>query len=301
MLVIGDAALKELKPDHNVKTIEIIGELDQQALIANTLNAPVIYSTLNRYSKEYNLKNNKKLLIYNCNELASLDKLTTTTFSKKPSFVFASPSLLFMIESIKVTERFYDVGNWETAVKSYNYLLKKYIVPAMEQYPNIVKRLDLNAVPLYSFVTNSNLIHDTYYDFKEYKTYKEEDLHNIFMSHIRKNFTYVSYSNNKSELFTGIWKVYTLEDKIATVLERAYVIAINEFVIPFWLKNRAMPINIDYMFKNALMIIVSTTTSEWFADFIIRYYNTILTKYNDEYVNIFANAVKFNEIHEVEE
>ena len=299
MLVVGDAALKEIKPDHNVSRIEVIGKSDHEYYVEHILNAGYTCEIVNRYCKKFELKNKRKLFYYSTEELGSLDNLVEEHFAKNCEFKFAPPRVLFMLESIKVREIFYDVYNWDKAVKTYNYLFKNHILPLKLHDKDILKEISLQAVSYYTFVTSSPLINNNLYEFKKFKFYKEEDLSNIYASFSRNNYMKLLYKNNVNDLNDITWSTYTLEEKIAAVLERVYTLATNEFIIPFWQEHKKIPRNIKEILKRTLMIIVSTTQCEWFADFIVHHYLIINNKFNRYFVNIFTNAIKFGDLEKI--
>lgn len=299
MLIIGDAALKELKKDHDIVDVEIISTGEQINYVENVMNTSKQYNILNNYTKSYILNSKRTLLLYNSNELHILDKILDYTFSNKCKFVYAPAKILYVIEYIKVTEMFHDVYYWEKSVKNFNYLLKQHILPMQKQEDRLIKKLELYSVKFYSFVLNHKSINNTYYKYREFDTFKEEDLYNIFSYNRKNTFNNVSFASNRTEISMVKWKSYTLEEKLGAVLERAYTVAVNDFVIPYWLEYKKMPLNTRELFKKALMIIVSTSSTDVFAMFIILHYNIILSKFNRYFINIFSNAMKYGDIEQI--
>ena len=188
---------------------------------------------------------------------------------------------------------------WEKAVKNFNYLLKEHILPMKEHDDKILKKLELYSTKFYHFVVSSDLINYDFYNFRNYDVVNEIDLYNIFAFNEKNNFNNLSYSSNRNEISKPIWKIYTLEEKIGCVLERAYTIATNEFIIPYWIEHKKMPLNNRELFKKALMIMTSTTSTDLFAMFIILHYNIILSKFNKQFINIFNNALKYGDIETI--
>ena len=299
MLVIGDLALKQFRKDHKVDNIEIIGFKDYEIYIENTLNASKTSTLLSNICKLYDLKENRKLLYFSANENFLLRNLLDETFSKDLSFKYASPQLLYILESIKITERFHNIINWEESIFKFNYLLRTHILPLREYEPKILKLLEIKSIEYHDLAVTSNLLDKTKFKYRNFDIFKEDDIHNIFTLSIRNTYNNVSFGKEKCLLQESVWKTYNHNEKILTVLERAYVIAINEFVIPHWLEKKKMPINAESLLKKALMIITSTTNSTWFATFIAYNYTEIIQNFNPQYINIFNNAIKYNDLEEI--
>ncbi len=293
MLIIGDLALKQIKEDHEVKTIEIISNPDQEVFIKNTLKTINPCKIVNYYTKTYFTKNYKKIIVYNSMGSKFLRDIINNTFSSGIKYKFATAKILYIIESIKITEFFYDVNNWVASVNNFNYLLKNEIIKIAETEKNIMNDLRKESIDYYDFVVDSKLIDEDPYKFKPFKDYKEESLHELFAESKTYGYTNACYASNKFRIHETIWMTYTHKQKIGSVLERAYVIASNEFILPFKKEYKSPIIDAHQMFLKALMIIVSSSLDTWFQLFIVCNYDELVNLYDENFCELLDEAIKY--------
>jgi hypothetical protein len=300
MLIIGDEAISQLKKNnHIINNVEIIATQDQHVYIRNLLNIYETNGKISHYGESFPLRSNKNIILYNANNSLYLLELLEENFASKLEFNYASPKILYCIELNKITERHKNVLDWEKSVNNYNFLLNRYILPIKKFKTDILKKLEMDSLQLYPFVSSSNLIEDNIFNFRKFDIYYEYSLHRVFALNKGNNFLDIACLYNKKSIIENKWRLCNFQQQINIILERIYVIAINEFVIPYWLIYKKNPINVENIIKKTIMILACEMEDDNIQMFIIYNYNYILTNINYSFLNIFNNSVKFGDIEEV--
>jgi|688.fasta_scaffold391836_3 hypothetical protein len=153
----------------------------------------------------------------------------------------------------------------------------------LKQRIKLTKQLYKDNVP------SLNKTNDDFFDDAVKKQYVHDDIH-IAMAHYGAPI-YESLKVDKelAKCERDLWDMLLHRDKIKCVLEEAYVIALERFIIPKMLDNQPFCSKISFL--RALEKICTTLTSGWFRDFAIDNYFEIKNSMID-YVDVFNKKFK---------
>ncbi len=188
--------------------------------------------------------------------------------------------------------------NFQKNIEDYNKLLD--ICDYIDKYPSLTKlryketeeRLFKLRTP--SLMKSSKKFFEQSHDF--FKSYFIHDHIHKVMSHLdRPLYEYMQNDSNSAMCDKNKWDSFSDEWKDWTVLEEAYVIALERKLIPqifgggkFYTSEQAI--------SWSLMRICTTLCSGWFRQWACDNYVRIKSKINSDYLNKFLQAVDKNEI-----
>jgi hypothetical protein len=136
------------------------------------------------------------------------------------------------------------------------YLLKKRIKLTKEKYGDRVPSLNKS---------NKDFFDDTV---KKY--YVHDEVHEVMAHYDRPLYESLKYDDKMDSAFCSkdLWEKLSYEDKVKCVQEECYVIAVERFVIPRFLKGEKYPPE-NITFMRALEKVCTTLCSGYFRDFAI--------------------------------
>ncbi len=131
---------------------------------------------------------------------------------------------------------------------------------------------------------------DEFFDDKVVK-YREHDIYHYCMAHKdRPMYSYMQEKEGLVECSKTLWNKFNQQEKIWTVLEEAYSIALEREIIPTEMGDKLGKSHFE-AFKWALYRICTTLCSGWFRDFAIDNYFAILNSYELDYVEKFHKNI----------
>jgi len=130
---------------------------------------------------------------------------------------------------------------------------------------------------------------------KVIKIFEHDDIHSIMAHKEQPMYTYMQKPNSEVICSKKLWDNFTHSDKIKTVLEEAYVIALERKILPHIFLGHKYWSNID-AFKWALMRICTTLCKGWFREFAVDNYFEILDAHNTNYVYLFISEFENGKI-----
>lgn len=114
-----------------------------------------------------------------------------------------------------------------------------------------------------------------------------DDLHALMAHRDKPIFEMMQRDNSKAWCEKDMFFALPYEYRLEAVVEEAYVIAMERYIIPQHGNNVK-----DHFecFKNAVKRICTTLTSGWFREFAVVNYNNVIKKYDDKFALKFINA-----------
>lgn len=114
-----------------------------------------------------------------------------------------------------------------------------------------------------------------------------DDLHNLMAHRDKPIFEMMQSDNSKAWCEKDMFFRLPFEYRLEAVVEEAYVIAMERYIIPQYGKD----LNNHFIcFKKAVQRICTTLTSGWFREFAIQNYSEVLSKYDENFTLKFINA-----------
>ena len=125
-----------------------------------------------------------------------------------------------------------------------------------------------------------------------------DDIHRIMAHKEQPMYEYMKVKPEEVFCSHKGWKGFTEQEKAWTVLEEAYVIALERKILPMlYLKGPYW--SAEQAFKWAMKRICTNLCSGWFRQYACDYYNFIIQNYNEKYVNMFLTAVADKKLSQI--
>lgn len=117
--------------------------------------------------------------------------------------------------------------------------------------------------------------------------YDHDTIH-LAMAHDPHKPAYTKFKHDQADVKVSrtLWEALPDNIKLESVLEEAYVLALERSQIPYG--DRVSP---DKSFKLALQRLSSSISSGWWREWAWEHYDLALENYNREYVSVFKQAV----------
>lgn len=140
-------------------------------------------------------------------------------------------------------------------------------------------------------VRNLNMSNDNFFKnplVEPMQYYEHDDLHETVKHYDKPVYELMKYDFEKAWCERDLFEKLTHEQKIKSVQEEAYVIALERFIIP----NNLMAENdLFESYKKSLNKICTTLCSGWFRDFACEHYFEVLNNYEINFYLKFKKAV----------
>lgn len=305
MLIVGDLAINYLKESNeDIDSLDIVCYTSQIIYLENFFNVKDKGIRLGNEIRKYELTKKISLYLYLADGHPILRKMLELTFSEsQDKFRFAGPQLLYMFNHQYSRFRHLDIQKWEKTVQDYNYILKRHILPEKQSENEIINELNFLSLGLRRTISFNDILNkNDNKNLGNYLTYHEKDLLNIYASSERETWFNATSDSTYHKIDKDWWEHYSFDNKINSILERSYAMAINDYYIPCWNKFKRKPYDVLGKVKRSIMnLVTSRTTEDWLKTFIINHYNIIINKINNEYYLIFENAKKYGDLEEIKE
>lgn len=299
MLIIGSRALNIYDKSRKVNDLDIICYKKDISVLKSIFNVnneiylkdkEIIILKTNDFNIECLLADNVlSLKCYLKNEIVSDGNILK----------IASPATLF---SIKKAHIHFPI-KFEKHIKDYH-ILKNMLVE-----DNLKKITELHfkcTEERLGKLKTPNMNQNTDNFFKQSENYVDyiyvhDDVHMIVKHKELPMYKYIQKDDLKAECNLEMFNRLSNTEKIWTVLEEAYVIALERKIIPFYFLNKnSKYYSAEDAFKWALMRICTTLCDGWFREFATNNYFEILNNYNENYVEKMINAIQNKEIKQNE-
>lgn len=290
MLIIGSVALNRINPNRVPKDLDIICYKSEIPLLETLFNT--VHRKDKSEFKTFLFTQDKRQI-----ELLLIDHLPGFQYldnSIESNLRYATALDLFEIKNSHI----FRPRNFEKHIADYHWL-KEYIKDSgfnnptgkyLEKDQEIINGGKLKTPSLMKSK-------DDFFDDKVVKVFEHDDIHRI-MAH--KELPMYTFMQENTEVFCSkkLWDKFTHEDKIKTVLEEAYVIALERKIIPHIFLGEKHWTDLE-SFKWALMRICTTLCKGWFRQFAVDNYFEILSQHNIDFSTIFLSAYEKGEIKEL--
>lgn len=135
---------------------------------------------------------------------------------------------------------------------------------------------------------------DQFFDDAVVKYYIHDDIHRSIAHKEKPMYEYMQRDTSIVECDKDLWDAFPVEDKIKTVLEECYTIALERHIIP-QMKGSRVGLRQFEAFEHSLMRVCTNLCSGFFRQFAIDNYFTILNQYSPDFVEKFQrNIVKYD-------
>lgn len=179
-------------------------------------------------------------------------------------------------------------SKWKTHIQDLH-ILSKIVVPNVESRDNELWKLHRKSTKSRLKIRTPRLKGVTKEDFfDDYVTkHMDHDLIHEAMAHKPKPmYTYMQTNPNLVECDKNLWNTFTFQEKIWTVMEEAYVIASERFLIPYHFNPSLSKQPKIECFRYALQRICTTLCSGWFREFAVENYFEIFNQYDESKFNV---------------
>ena len=295
MLVIGSRALNYYCKDRESNDLDIICYRNQIPILQSIFNAKEVIDK----SEE------KEVIILKTNdyniECLLADNVTSLTLyleynkAVNDSLKLANLETLY---SIKKAHIHFPI-KFEKHIKDYHLMRNTVKIDILSVYTSLhfketEKRLGKLKTP------NMNQSVNTF--FKQSNKYVDyifvhDDVHIIMKHKELPMYNYIQIDSSKAECDEKLFNLLSEKEKIWTVLEEVYVIALERKIIPFIFSgNTTKYYTSEEAFKWALMRVCTTLCDGWFREYATDNYFEILESHNRDYVEVFFKAFENGEI-----
>lgn len=294
IIVIGSYALNEHKKIREPKDLDIIGSYEDIKLFIKDKKILSQYPTMGgnklivKTSDEiieceiaWKGSNTEKLIEYIVND--------KNTIKKENGFLIPSLNVLYMI---KMSHRFLKDSVFFKKTMD-DILFMRELGALIDEDLKPIYKERMNVTYNYKH-PNLNVNKDEFFNYKEIQyVYDHDSIHEaVKLGDVP---AYTKFKKEGEDVFCDKNKFSKLteEEKINAVLEESYVLALERSQIPFVIKgNKKNKITPKESFIIALSKVCTSITSGWFREFAWENYDKVMSKYNDNYVEIFLNGLK---------
>ncbi len=290
MLIIGSVALNRINPNRVPKDLDIICYKSEIPLLETLFNTVkrVDKSEFKTFLFTSDKRQIELLLIDHLPGFQSLD------LGVDSNLRYADVRELFEIKQSHI----FRPRNFEKHIQDFHWLKSALEEHGIELPTSKYLEKDQETINGGKIKTPSLMkSKDDFFDDKVVKVFEHDDIHRI-MAH--KELPMYTFMQEGADVFCikSLWDKFTHEDKIKTVLEEAYVIALERKIIPHIFLGDKLWTDLE-SFKWALMRICTTLCKGWFRQFAVDNYFEILNLHNTNYSSIFLSAYEKGEIKEL--
>lgn len=293
MLIIGSVALNRINPARVPKDLDIICYKSEIPLLETLFNT--VHRKDKSEFKTFLFTQDKRQI-----ELLLIDNLPTFQFLDDTTdciLRYATPYELFGIKQSHI----FRPRNFEKHIADYHWL-KDYITNSdIADFPTFNKELEKDQETINGGKLRTPSLmksKDDFFDDKVIKVFEHDDIHRVMAHKELPMYTFMQEEGTDVFCSKKLWDKFSHEEKIMSVLEEAYVIALERKIIPHIFLGEKHWTDLE-AFKWALMRICTTLCKGWFRQFAVDNYFEILNKHNLDYSTIFLSAYENGEIKEL--
>jgi hypothetical protein len=291
MLIIGSVALNRINPNRVPKDLDIICYRAEIPLLETLFNT--VHRNDKSEFKTFLFTQDKRQI-----ELLIIDHLPGFQYLDNEigsSLRYANATTLLDIKRSHI----FRPRNFEKHIADYHWLRNYLIDSGFEPVFHTYLDKDQETINGGKLRTPSLMkSKDDFFDDKVVKVFEHDDIHKVMAHKEQPMYTFMQKEGTDVFCSKSLWDKFSHEDKIMTVLEEAYVIALERKVIPHIFLGEKHWTD-EESFKWALMRICTTLCKGWFRQFAVDNYFEILNKHNLDYSNIFLSAYENGEIKEL--
>jgi hypothetical protein len=201
-----------------------------------------------------------------------------------------------VLYSLKRSHRF-EPRQWEKHIRDYHF-----IKPFVDNGDKLFEITEMR-MKEYKQHHTPNLnksVNEFFNDDVSNHTFVHDDIHLIMAHRERPMYEYMRVDPTKVKCSREKFIELTYEDRVKSVLEEGYVIALERGIIPMLYEGKKLA-DSESALQWAIMRICTTLTGGWFRDFAVENYPTIWAVRNKDYVIKFLEAVDNGKIKRIQE
>lgn len=291
MLLIGSAAAKVHYPFfRTAKDIDILGTPDE---ISSWLDCN------KQFIKSHKMKGDHKLMVkttqhnyeFTIVKPGSSSELFMKINQNRDGLSVAMPTTLWLLKMSHIKHPIH----WEKNIEDYHFFKALNLKPSLEEWEAYRIRQDETDNRLKKKVsldmTNEEFFKKS--SGKVKRVYEHDDLHRATCYYEKPLFEMLKSDTSKAMIDQILFLNLPMADRLRTVREEAYAIALERVIIPAMEKGEAY--DAEKAFLHALGRICTTLTKGWFQTFAIEHYPAIKVVDRD-FVGFFKEAVKYGRI-----
>ena len=305
MLVIGSYALRCYDRDRSVKDIDIAATREEaEWFIATQLSLPVSDLLITDNGHSISVRQGKRLLYEffiatNENSWGKYAKLQGAYNTKE--LVVATKEVLFSVKCSHIHMPT-KLVKFRKHIQDYQWLLEQVGSDTLSEITT--EHFKHNEEVAGRKLKTPKLAKDSQKFFKESSgpveyRFIHDDIHDIMAHYAKPLYTRMQWKGTKSAMCHKVlWDEFSFEDKCRTVLEEAYVIALERKLIPYHFDKTKQEWQPETALDWSLMRICTNLCSGWFRQFACDNYKQIREFINPKYHVRFFQAYNRGEIEE---
>jgi hypothetical protein len=295
MLLIGSSAAKVAYPEfRRAKDVDMLATPDE-------LSAWVLRNK--EFIINYKLKDDRKLLVktesqnfeFEIVRPGSSSEMFMRLNQNHPHVSIAKPTTLWLIKKSHIHHPIH----WRKSIEDYHFFKGKNLQPSNEEWAAYEKRKQEIDERLGQRKINLNMKNEEFFQ-KSAKAvqrrFDHDDLHKATCYYSKPLYDTLKKDQSKALIDRELFDALSHQDKLRTVREECYAIALERVVIPAMDKGETF--DPQEAFMHALQRISTTLTKGWFREFSLEHYPE-LKVIDRDYVGYFLDAVSDGKIRRV--